>query len=115
MSAEPVPSPVEDAELERLMDAIISAGRGYFDSWLDKDAAVRDARSALRSYVSADTRRMDWIEERGHGTGEVISLGGACDWSVEVRYSRYGRSKTIGEGGSLRESLDDAMERPQDV
>lgn len=55
-----------DEKLEKLMDELIAAGRSIYDSWLDKDAAVRAARAALREYVE-QTR--EEAEKRGHDEG----------------------------------------------
>lgn len=57
-----------------------------------------------------DTERLDWIEQRVHGTGETLSMGGSCYWGIEVQRGQYGKLRRLGEGDDLRDAIDAAME-----
>lgn len=50
------------------------------------------------------------MEARVDGTGEALSFGGACYWSLEVQRSRRGKLTRLGEGDDLRDAIDDAID-----
>lgn len=61
--------------------------------------------------MHTDAERLDWLQNRVDGTGETLSFGGVCYWGLEIQKSRYGKLTRIGEGGDLREAIDDAMDK----
>lgn len=102
-----VPPPVEDAELDRLMDAFhIAAQRLNVAPELIHNSvtgnalerAYTRAREALRSYLSADTRRMDWLVEN------CLTISPA-DTYLRLEYE---------SGLPLRDAIDSAMRERDD-
>lgn len=78
------------------------------------DAAVVLALLDMLDESEKDTQRMDWLYARVDGTGETLLMGGVCSWGISIqRGGQRSKVTMIGEGGDLREAIDDAAEREE--